>query len=172
MQARKILQAATLVITVLVTGWLLADDEGGERGRALAPVSNAKWQAECSSCHMLYHPGLLPERSWRRMMSDLDKHFNENASLDPLTQKEITEFLVRNSADHAASRRSSRISQSIPAAAAPLRITETAWFIRKHDEVNPAVWKRARIGSASNCIACHQGAEKGNFPEEGVRIPR
>src|SRR5512135_212975 len=149
---RKLLQLAVLIGTVSATGWLLADDHGGEgRSKSLAPASNPKWQAECSSCHTLYHPGLLPERSWRKVMGGLDKHFGENASLDPLTQKEITAFLAAHSADRADSRRSAKIAQSIPANSTPLRITETAWFVRKHDELAPSVWKRPKIGSPANC---------------------
>ncbi len=170
---RKLLQLAVLIGTVSATGWLLAGEHEGEsRSKALAPVSNPKWQAECSACHTLYHPGLLPERSWRRVMGSLDKHFGENASLDPVTQKEITAFLAANAADHADSRRSAKIAQSIPAGAAPLRITETAWFVRKHDEIRPDIWKRPKVGSAANCAACHSGAEKGDFAEANVRIPR
>ena len=54
----------------------------------------AMWKAECSSCHMAYHPGLLPERSWRKMMAELDKHFGQNASLDAPAAKAA---VLRNS---------------------------------------------------------------------------
>lgn len=175
MWLRKTLQLIVLFGAVSAAGWLLADDDEGEhRGgrQALAAVSNAKWQAECSSCHMLYHSGLLPERSWRKLMSGLDRHFGENASLDPATQKEIATFLAKNSADHSASRRSARIAESIPPQAAPLRISETNWFRYRHGELHPDVFKRPKVGSPANCIACHKGAEKGDFSEEGVRIPR
>lgn len=169
---RKILQLSVLFGAIFATGYLLADDHEGGGSRSLAPVSHPKWQAECASCHMSYHPGLLPERSWRKLMGGLDKHFGENASLDKVTQQEIMQFLVANSADHNGSRRSAKIASSIPAQAAPMRVTETAYFQGKHDEISPAVWKRAKIGSQSNCIACHSGAEKGNFSEDNVRIPR
>lgn len=148
----------------------IADDDGKHEGgrRALPVVTNAKWKAECASCHTLYQPGLLPERSWRKMMAGLDKHFGENASLDPVTNKEITDFLVKYSANNA----SSRIAHSIPSASTLLRITETAWFKREHDEINANVWKRQKIGSPANCLACHAGAEKGDFSEHRVKIPR
>lgn len=172
MWKRKLTQLAVLMGTVSATGWLLADDDDHYGSRSLSPVTNAKWQAECGSCHSLYHPGLLPERSWRKLMAGLDQHFGENAALDPLTQKEITEFLAANSADRAPNRRSAKILRSIPANAAPLRISETPWFDRKHDEVRADVWKRPKIGSPANCIACHPGAEKGDFSEARIRIPR
>lgn len=138
-----------------------------DEGQALPRAANVKWKAECASCHTLYHPGLLPERSWRKLMGGLDKHFGENASLDPLTQQEITGFLVQHSA-----RGGSRYAKSVPAGATPLRMTETAWFKRDHHEVRADVWKRPKVGSPSNCMACHKGAEQGDFSERGVAIPR
>lgn len=61
-------------------------------------------------------------------MGGLDRHFGENASLDSARVREITDFLVANSADHSTARRSQRINQSIPAGQAPLRITEYGLF--------------------------------------------
>ncbi|MDD3343356.1 MAG: cytochrome b/b6 domain-containing protein, partial [Sulfurospirillaceae bacterium] len=40
---------------------------------------------ECISCHTLYPPFLLPERSWVAMMQTLDNHFGDDASLDAAT---------------------------------------------------------------------------------------
>lgn len=174
MKIRNLLSLAVLIGAVTATGLLLADDDEHKTGsaRALPPVANAQWQAECASCHMAYHPGLLPARSWRQIMANLDKHFGENASLDKATAEEITRFLVQHSADNSPVRRSQKIAASIPAGKTPVRITETPWFRAQHDEISPAVWKRQKIGSPANCVACHQGAERGDFSEERVRIPR
>ncbi|PKO46393.1 MAG: cytochrome C [Betaproteobacteria bacterium HGW-Betaproteobacteria-22] len=168
---KKWMQFLVLIGSITSTSVLLAsgDMKGGGQ---LPAVSNVKWKSECSSCHMLYHPGLLPERSWSKMMSGLDQHFGENATLDAATRDEIMRFLALNSADKQDNRRSKRISQSIPATDAPLRITETRYFTSKHDEVSPLTFKRKSIGSASNCIACHKNAEKGDFAESQIRIPR
>lgn len=134
-------------------------------------VRDKTWLAECGSCHVAYPPGLLPERSWRAVMNGLDRHFGENASVDPAVQRSITDFLVANAADRANTRRSAKVMASTPAAAVPLRITELAWFERKHDELRAEVWKRKEVGSRANCGACHPGAEKGNFNEHEVVIP-
>ena len=167
------MQYLMLVVGMASAGTLLAS--GGmeeEGGRQMPVVNNAKWQTECSGCHMLYHPGLLPEKSWNKMMSGLDKHFGENASLDAATRDEIAKFLASNSADKQDNRRSKRINQSIAADAAPLRITETRYFTAKHDEVSAKTFKRKSIGSPSNCVACHKNAEKGDFSESQIKIPR
>ena len=106
------------------------------------------------------------------MMSSLNKHFGENAELDPATQKEITDFLVQNSSDKIHTRRGDKILRSIGQNEEILRISETYYFKRKHDEISPGVFKRKAIGSPANCIACHAGAEKGDFAEDNVRIPK
>ncbi|OIQ85053.1 dihem cytochrome c [mine drainage metagenome] len=173
---KKWLQFLVLITSITSTSALLASGgigEGSEgRSSQMPPVMNAKWKAECSGCHMLYHPGLLPERSWKAVMAGLDKHFGESAGLDAATRDEITSFLVLNSADKSANRRSSRINQSIPTNSTPLRVSETRYFISKHDEISASTFKRKSVGSSANCIACHRGAEKGDFSESQVRIPR
>lgn len=170
---KKWMQFLVLIASISSTSALLASggfSEGGDK--QMPTVANAKWKAECSGCHMLYHPGLLPERSWNKMMFGLDKHFGENASLDAATRDEISRFLALNSADKQDNRRSNRLNQSIPASATPLRISETRYFTSKHDEVSATTFKRKGIGSATNCVACHQAAEKGDFSESQIRIPR
>jgi nitrate/TMAO reductase-like tetraheme cytochrome c subunit len=95
-------------------------------------------------------------------MLGLDQHFGADASLTADENKEVTDFLVRGA------------SSRWTAAAAPLRISETAWFKSKHDgrEVPAAVWKRASVKSVANCQACHPGADKADFNEKSVRIPK
>jgi len=161
-----------ILVVLLATGITIstaqADSDhgykyGGEnRGKPVpSGQANILWQKECSGCHIAYAPGLLPAESWRKVMSGLDKHFNSNASLAAQEATEITAFLVSN-----ASNRWSALT-------APLRITETAWFKRKHDghEISPDVWKTPAVKSPANCAACHPQAERGNFNEHDVRIP-
>jgi mono/diheme cytochrome c family protein len=119
------------------------------------------YEAECASCHMAYPPGLLGQKSWQNIMSGLDKHFGTDASLDPKTQTEITQWLMKNAAT----------KEKYSALAPENRITKTSWFIRKHDEVRADVWKRAGVKSPANCSACHADATKGDFNEDRVRIP-
>jgi hypothetical protein len=173
---KKWMQLLVLITSITTTTILLAEEESGEGeeggGTKMPLVTNVKWKSECSSCHMLYHPGLLPEKSWNKIISGLDNHFGENAGLDAATRDEISNFLTMNSADKQSNRRSKRIIQSIPTSATPLRITETRYFTSRHDELSAATFKRKSIGSASNCVACHKNAEKGDFSESQVKIPR
>ncbi|OQX15635.1 MAG: hypothetical protein BWK73_06345 [Thiothrix lacustris] len=138
------------------------DEHEGSKGSRLT-ATNATFQTECSACHLAYPPGLLPAASWREMMGTLDKHFDADASLDAATVAEILPFLEQNAA-------SERNAES--GAKPVLRITETGWFKHEHDEISPAIWKRDSIKSASNCMACHTGADKGDFDEDTIRIPK
>jgi cytochrome c553 len=122
---------------------------------------NEKWKAECGSCHVAYPPGLLPAPAWRRMMTGLDKHFGTDAGIDARTAAEIGAFLENNAGQ------GKRGSDS-----GTLRISETPWFRRKHDEVAASTWKNSKVQTAANCTACHAGAERGDFDEHAVRIPR
>ncbi len=131
-------------------------------GSSFAPLP--KYQQECSACHMAYPPGMLPAGSWQRLMGSLDKHFGTDASLDEASVRELSGWLKANAGTY------KRVNEEPPQG----RITKSAWFLRKHrdGEVPPDVWKRASVGSASNCLACHTNAAKGNFNEHEVRIPR
>lgn len=139
----------------------------GDGGRALLPAQpNKAWQTECGSCHVAYPPALLPKASWQKVMAGLDKHFGEDASLDPATQADILRFLEAHAADGGGATRRAAASE------APLRITETRWFLHEHDEVPRATWARKSIGSKANCSACHRQAEQGNYDEDALRIPK
>ena len=94
-------------------------------------------------------------------MSSLSKHFGTDASVDAKTQAEITNWLVKNAATR------QKYSETAPGN----RITKTSWFIRKHDEIKPDVWKRAGIKSPANCSACHIDAANGIFSEKNIKIP-
>lgn len=172
MKLNRIAPVAVLVISVTTTGALLASGKTSEHGKLLPRAVNTKFQAECGACHVAYPPALLPARSWEKLMSGLADHFGEDASLDAGSAREITEYLVRESGDHGASRKGRKAASSIPTSESPLRITETPWFRHEHDDISPAVWRRAAIGSAANCGACHKGAGEGDFSEERVAIPR
>lgn len=118
------------------------------------------WLEECGSCHVAYPPALLVADDWRRLMAGLERHFGTNASLDALAAARIGAFLERN-----ASTRGERN------ASAQLRITETRWFVREHDDIPAATWRSPQVKSAANCGACHRGAERGRYDEREITLP-
>ena len=143
-----------------------------KRTTDVTAISNEKYREECGSCHMAYPAGLLPAHSWQQLMGGLDDHFGDNAELSPETHKELTDYLLANSADSSDARRSQKIMRSLKAGEAPLRITDTAYFHREHHELPDKMVKdNAKVKSFSNCNACHQRAEQGSFSEREIRIP-
>jgi len=105
---------------------------------------------------------MLPAESWRRLVDNLPRHFGTDASLDPASVKALSAWLAANAGGY------KRVREAPP----DDRITTSAWFTRKHDEVPPAAWKRPTVKSAANCSACHGQADHGDFNEHTVRIPR
>lgn len=180
---KTLLTITVIILGLSIAGWqVLADsDDDSEHGSGVqwwqpqpgvAPVDNAEYAAECGSCHMAYPPGLLPARSWRKLMAGLDEHFGDNAELDAATRESLTDYLVANSADGSPYRRSRKVMRSLPASAVPLRITELPYFRHEHDEIpGRMVVSNPEVGSLSNCIACHRSAERGSFSERDIRIP-
>lgn len=135
-------------------------------GLSTPPVTDPATKKECSACHMLYPAGLLPARSWSRLMGNLKDHFGDNADLDDAIRKGITDYLTANAGD--TGWRSNKLVRDIPAGAAPLRITELPYFLRKHDKkgrIAPATLQRRGAKSPSDCKACHKQAEQGLFDD-------
>ena len=145
---------------LLICGLLLASGNLLADGPRMPPELDKTWLEECGSCHVAYPPSMLSADNWRRMMGGLDKHFGANASLDAPSAAKIGAFLERN-----ASTRGERNASST------LRITDTRWFVREHDEVSPAIWRDPRVKNAANCIACHRGADRGQYDEHDIVIP-
>lgn len=141
------------ILMIALTSSALADSH------KLAVPANPKWQTECGSCHMAYPPQLLTAENWRQMMKGLDRHFGANATLDAKENAEILAFLERYAA------RDQRYSANT------LRISDTAWFQRKHREVSNSDWSHTKVKSRANCTACHVTAERGDWSERSIRMP-
>lgn len=158
----------TPILSVMAALALLAsplhaeEEEHGERSRGARVPTLPQYQAECSACHVAFPAGGLPAASWARLMQNLPKHFGTDASLDPATTQQISQWLQANAA-------SGRRAQDTPPED---RLTRTQWFVREHHEISSTTWQRAAIGKPSNCAACHTGAPQGRFGEHDVRIPR
>ena len=148
------------VKAILICGALLASGSLLADGPRMPREIDKTWIEECGSCHLAYPPSLLTADNWRRMMGGLDRHFGSNASLDAASAAKITAFLERN-----ASTRGQRNASST------LRITDTPWFVREHDEVSPATWRDSNVKSAANCAACHRGADRGDYDDHDIVIP-
>jgi hypothetical protein len=124
------------------------------------PVANETWKAECGACHAAFPPRTLDAAAWRRVMASLERHYGADARLDAASAREIAAFLEAYAGRHADE------GPGLP------RITRTRWFMREHRTVDAAAWRRPAIGSPVNCPACHTDAERGEYRERAIRIPR
>jgi hypothetical protein len=159
-----------LAAVIAATPVALADDDG-RRGPDVAPVTNKLYRQECGSCHMAYQPGLLPARSWEKLMTGLDKHFGDNAEFAAEDRKAITEYLVANAADRARERRAQKIVASLGRSDTPLRIIETPYLRSKHREIPVRLVKdNPKVKSLNQCNACHIRAEAGSYRESEINI--
>jgi len=169
MIAGSVLFASTAALSDDDNGWL---GWIGKSRPGVAPVTESLYREECGACHFAYQPGLLPARSWEKMMLQLDDHFGEYATLASEERKAITAYLVVNAADRAEERRSRRMARSVGADETPLRITETRYFRGEHDELSRSLLEEnPEVGSFSRCPACHSRADAGSYREGEIRIP-
>jgi ferric-dicitrate binding protein FerR (iron transport regulator) len=140
------------------------------RGSPADPEGRALYRKECGACHLDFPPGLLPAESHRRTLAGLERHFGQNAELDPEVRARLERWLVENSAESGAWRRSRRVLASL-GKEAPSRITEVPWFRREHRGVDAAAAAHPRVRSLANCGACHPGARDWDFDDDGAKIP-
>lgn len=170
-----IVSSIVLTAFVVMVPVVFSDDDRREyrqRSVGVAALSSPIYKEECGSCHMAYQPGLLPTRSWVKIMTGLEEHFGDNAELDAEALKNITNYLVSNSADNSDYRRSRKIMRSLNSNDAPIRISETPYIKREHDEIpNKMIKYNKKVNSLANCSACHSKAEQGLYDEHSVNIP-
>lgn len=162
-----------IIFGMLITGSMLtADSWSFTQKRGVAPATDKLYIAECGSCHFAYQPGLLPSRSWTKVMSGLENHFGTDATLEPKDNKYILTYLLDNSAEKFTNyKRSKKINKSIPSSQTPIAITKTAYIIKKHDEIPTRLIKQKEVSSLANCKSCHTTAEKGIYSERAIKIP-
>ena len=169
---------AIVTLTLFATQTAFSDDDHERKSQqsskrvAASGMQNDIYQKECGSCHFAYPPGLLPQRSWQKIMDTLHDHFGDNAELSPDTHQTIHKFLVANSAEQSAMQHSKKFIKSLNSADVPLRITQLPYFKHEHREIpNRMVGDNPKVKGLSQCDRCHQDANTGAFRESRINIP-
>ena len=170
---------AAALLAVAVPGTALADGGGWfnalfGRHKEVEPVPHADYEEECGACHVPYPPGLLPRRSWGRLMAPaaLADHFDDDASLSEPLRAELEALLLAHAADDSWYKRSIKVRRSLAEGDAPLRITEVPYIRRKHADLDAArVQDNDKVRSLANCEACHRKAAAGIYDDDTVSIP-
>ena len=142
-----------------------------DSGDYLRAVSNAVYKENCGSCHFAYQPELMPWGGWKKILAESsDKHFGESVSLSAEANAEVSRYLEANSAESSRSEISVKIMKSLRGKN-PARITDIPYIGKKHRKIGADILRRQTVGSLSNCSACHQKAEEGNYDDRYVNIP-
>lgn len=126
----------------------------------LPPITNTLYLKECGSCHFAYQPQFLPQRSWSKMLSSLEEHFDSDASLGKNDIASLKAYLLNNSKKH---------MKYIRKDLTPMRISKTPYFLEEHRQIPQNYIEQEKVKSLSNCLACHTQANQGNY--ERVYIP-
>lgn len=162
-----------VISSLLIAGSLLAESSSLFEGKkGVAPATDSLYLKECGSCHFAYQPGLLPSRSWVKVMENLSDHFGTDASVEGADNSKILKYLKDNSAEKFTDyKRSKKINDSVAAAETPIAITKTRYFIQKHRELSAKHIEQKEVKSLANCMACHTKADKGSYNEREINIP-
>ena len=160
-----------LIFLALIINSLLASDNYNTK-TDVAPVNNQLYIKECGSCHFPYQPGLLPSNAWNKMMTNLENHFNSDASLNEADLQTLTKYLNDNSAEkNMQYKRSSRIVSSLAKNQIPDSISTTPYMIKKHEDIRKDLITQNEVKGLFNCIACHKTADIGIYGERDINIP-
>ena len=95
-------------------------------------------------------------------------HFGEDASLGKKAAADISVFLQANSAATFDTKVAQRVGRTDTAS---LRMTDTRFWKKKHDEIDEAVFRMRGIGSKVNCNSCHKDAMTGRFADANIHVP-
>ena len=171
--------ALLLTISFGITGLAMADDDSyfidkwkGAPKSYLNKADHEKYLKECGACHFAYQPGLLSAASWEKIMANLSDHFGENAELPTSEVNSIRNYLLNNAAGRVNTKLSSKMIQGSNAKQPIMRITETPYFKKEHDEIPARMVKdNLDVRSFSRCDACHTRAADASFNEHEVKIP-
>jgi len=142
-------------------------DNGG-----FAVANDATYLKECGACHFAYLPGMLPARSWQKLLATTD-HFGEALALDPAVAAQLSAYLMANAADHSDYRGSEAILYRLGNDVTPLRITNLPVMRQRHYivsnllHVNP----KAGVKKLTNCNDCHEKAAAGSFAYREIVVP-
>lgn len=121
-----------------------------------------EYKQECGSCHIAYAPFLLPKSAWDSMMSDLENHFGDDASLEEETHARIAVFLEKYANDVLDTKFTQQKESE------EIAISQTPYWEVAHRKLNPKIFKTEAIKSKANCQTCHKDAESGIFAKNAV----
>ena len=172
---KKMLLMAALAASLAAVA---ADDRFDKKGSpesmmGFMPARDPLYLKECGSCHFGYFPGLLPARSWIRVLDRMDNHFGESVRLEPATRAKVQAYLTSNAADVSPYEGSKTFMERIPSTATPYRLSSVPLFREMHTVIHEVISTKTKVKvrTVTNCNACHKKADEGSFGLSELYIP-
>ena len=125
------------------------------------------FQFECSDCHNLIPPYLLPSESWIQLMKNQHDHYGEDLELNSSLANSIKTFLINNSADNSTRESSYKVLSEIKNSK-KYTITKTVYWKKTHKNIPIEVFKSDEVETKSNCVACHKDFEAGILSDTNI----
>lgn len=123
---------------------------------------------ECSDCHNLIPPDLLPKESWVELMKKQNNHYDEDLELDEELSKSITKYLVNNSSNNSSKENSYKFFSEIKDNK-KFTLSETKYWKKVHQNISKEIFKSDEVETKSNCVACHKEFEKGILSDNNIK---
>lgn len=122
---------------------------------------------ECSDCHNLFPPHLLPSSSWVKLMNDQHEHYGEDLELEEDMVQLIKSYLITNSSEKSSREESYYFTKEIKDSKL-YTITKLNTWKKRHQNIKDETFKKEDIESKSNCVACHKNFEKGILEDDKI----
>lgn len=126
---------------------------------------------ECSDCHNLFPPHLLPKESWIKLMKEQAKHYDEDLELDKDLVSSIKKYLVENSLENSTREESYYLFNELKNSN-NFTITKSNYWKSRHKKIPKEIYKRDSIEVKSNCVSCHKSFEYGILEDKDIHIPK
>ncbi len=133
-------------------------------------AENYNFYFECSNCHNLIPPFLLPKESWVQLMKDQHNHYNEDLELDALLARDIEKYIVANSSEKSTRESSYYLTKEIKKSKA-YTITKTNYWKKIHSKIPKEVFNSDLVETKVNCVACHKDFEAGLLSDINIKYP-
>lgn len=130
---------------------------------------NEDFYMECSDCHNLFPPHLLPAASWIKLMDDQHKHYDEDLELEEDMLSTIKSYLINNSSDKSSREESFYFTKEIKNSKL-YTITKTNTWKNIHKDIKDEIFKNDEIESRSNCVSCHNKFENGVLEDSKINL--
>jgi cytochrome b len=121
-----------------------------------------EYAKECTSCHALMPPFVLPQKSWGIVLSSPKDHFFEDISNKVPHFESIKAYILDHSAQTAVNELAKGVTKSARGKNI-YRVTRTRYWKDIHANIPREAYEHPLIKSGSNCDACHRNFGLTNY---------